>query len=127
MFVGTPLFQRLSPNNISGDSSFDSLYSNNSNNNSNLFFNANQAKVLANDMLTGLSYENSNDYNYDSKDQDIWNSNKNNIISGRNENSLANTNNPDINTRFNINTPNNQFNDQNESGLFPPIVPKSMT
>ena len=127
MFVGRPLFQRLSPNNISGDSSFDSLYSNNSNNNSNFFFNANQAKVLANDMLTGLSYENSNDYNYASKDQDIWNSNKNNIISGRNENSLANTNNPDINTRFNINTPNNHFNDQNESGLFPPIVPKSMT
>ena len=119
--------QWLSPNNINGNSSFDSLYSNNSNKNSNFFFNANQYKVLANDMLTGLCYENSNDYNYGSKDQDIWNSNKNNIISERNENSLANTNNPDINTRFIINTPNNHFNDQNESGLFPPIVPKSMT
>ena len=123
MFVGRPLFQRLSPNNINGDSSFDSLYSNNDNNNSNFFFNANQAKVLANDILTGLSYENSNDYSYGNIDQDIWNSNNNNIISGRNENSLANTNNPNIGNRFNINNPNNHFNDQNESGLFPPLSP----
>ena len=127
MFVGRPLFQRLSPNNINGDSSFDSLCSNNNNNNSNFFFNANQAKVLANDMFTGLSYENSNDYSYGSIDQNIWNSNNNNVISGRNENSLANTNNPNIGNRFNINTPNNHFNDQNESGLFLPIVAKSMT
>ena len=82
---------------------------------------------LANDMFTGLSYENSNDYSYGSTDQNIWNSNNDNVISGRNENSLANTNNPNIGNRFNINTPNNHFNDQNESGLFPPIVPKSMT